>query len=157
LAAFGGRQCFAPARRADACPGFARHEGTDRAEQDHIDDRDDGIDLAALLQPAENERTRNGTQDSSHDEDDTHRHIDAAALIVRQRARDAGPGHLRCGGGGGDGGRDAVKDQQRRRQKPAADAKHARQDADARAEKDDDERVHRKVCDRQVNVHDRFA
>jgi hypothetical protein len=50
--------------------------------------------------------------------------VDAVAPEMREHPRDAGAGHLARRRGGGDGGRDAVEDQQRRGQEPAADAEH---------------------------------
>ncbi len=56
-----------------------------------------------------------------------------------------------------DRGRDTDEDQKRRHQKPAADAEHAGHEAHGRAHRKDEEHIDRKVGDRKVELHARFA
>src|SRR5690606_20812733 len=78
--------------------------------------------------------------------------VDAVALEIGERSRYAGACHLRRRGRCGDRRRYAVEDQERRRQKAAADTEHARQEADPAAEQDDDQRIDRQVGDRKIEI-----
>ena len=122
-------------------------------QQHHIEDVDDGIDLAELLEHAKNARPRNRADYAPRDQHATHRNIDTAASVMGNRARHARAGDLGCGRSRSDRRRDAVEDEQRRRQKPTANAEHARQQADPAAQEDDDQRVDRQVRDGKVDIH----
>ena len=74
---------------------------------------------------------------------------------MREHARNAGSGDLAGRRSRGDCWRDAVKDHQRRRQEPAADAEHARKDAHAATQQDDDQRIHRQIGYGKIYIHDR--
>ncbi len=147
------RRGIAASQRGQARHRLMRHHHADAAEQEDVEQRDDGIDLPALLQRAKRDAAHQRPDRPARDQHHPHLEIDAAALAVREHARHARPGDLRRGRGDGDRRRDAVEDKQRRRQETAAHAEHARKDADQRPQPHDHEDVHRKAGDRQIQVH----
>ena len=105
---------------------LAQHQDTDAAEEQHVDDVDGDIDLAKLLQEAEQDLADAGADKATGDKNGAHLHIDLAAPPIGQRAGYAGTGDLGRRGSDGNRRRDAVKDQQWCGEKPAANAEHAR-------------------------------
>jgi len=109
--------------------------------------------LPPRLQQPEQPRAEQRADDPAGDQHAAHLHVHPVAAEIGEHAGNARPRHRARGAGGGDGGRDAIDDQQRRGEEPAADPEHAGEQPHPRAERDDDERVHRQVGDRQVKVH----
>jgi len=60
---------------------------------------------------------------------------------------------LCCRGCGRDGGRDAVKDEERRRQKPTAHAKETGQNPRQATKQHDVKAVHGQIRDGQIDIH----
>ena len=79
--------------------------------------------------------------------------VERAALEMRQRAGEGRGDDLVGAGGDGDRRRDVVEDQQRRDQEAAADAEHARQEADRRAHGEQHEDVDGHFGDREIDAH----
>jgi hypothetical protein len=129
------------------------HHDADAAEQDDVQDRDDGIDLTRILEQPEDEAAGDRAGDTAGDDHGAHLDVDAAAAAVGEHAGNAGAGDLSDGGGDRDRGRNAVEDQDRGGQEAAADPDHAGQQADQAAEADDHQRVYGNARDRQVDVH----
>ena len=84
-----------------------------------------------------------------------HQEIDVAALPVRTRAGDRRRDDLARTGPDGDRRRHAEEDQERRRDEPAADAEHAREESDDQPKTDQNAQVDRDFGYRQVDAHRR--
>ncbi len=95
------------------------------------------------------------TTHAARDQHAAHLGVHSAAPEMREHARHARARHLAGGGGGGDGRggchRRSAAAWSGTRRRP----EHARQQAHARAQRDDDKRVDRQVGDRKIQVHGR--
>ena len=133
--------------------GVPKHQPTDPAEEDDVQEADDEVDLPGRLEHPEQERAERRPEEPSYGHHCRHSKVGSAAPEVDRNSGHARPGDLGRGGGDGDRRGDSVENQEWRRQEPAADAEHARQDADQRAKRDDQERVDRLARDGEVDVH----
>ena len=147
------RACFDGFKMSSAVAASLRHQHADAAQHEHVEDRDDGIDLARSLEQAEQEAAEDRADHAAGDDHRAHLHVDAAAAAMGEHARDRRAGDLGGRRGDRDRRRDAVEDQDRRGEEAAADADHAGQQADQPAEADDHQSVHRQARDRQIDVH----
>ncbi len=101
------------------------HQDADGAEKQHIGERDHQVDLPDGFEQGEDPRPQDGAENTADKQHDAHLEIHISPPPVGQNAGHAGGRDLVGNGGDGHGGRNADKDQQRRHQKPAANAKHA--------------------------------
>ena len=149
-----GRRDLEVSERLEA---IDQHQRADRGKDQHVEQADDDIDLPASTEaPGTGPLRSREPSEPAGDHHRRHLNVDAAAAHVDHRARHAGAGDLGRGRGHRHGRRDAVEDQQRSGQEPAADAEHSGQQADDEAEQDDEDGVDRLAGDREVDVH-RFA
>jgi hypothetical protein len=108
------------------------HHDPDRSEQDDVEHRDGGIDLAGVLEQPEHAAADQRSDEAAGDDHRSHPVVDPLAAAVGEHARDAGAGDLGGRRGDRDGRRDSVEDQDRSGQEAAADPDHSGQQADAR-------------------------
>ena len=78
--------------------------------------------------------------------------IDIAPAPLHEASRDRGGHDLVGASGDGNGRRDAGEDEQRGEQETAADAEHAGQEADCRAEPQHHQEIHRDLGYRQIDL-----
>ena len=129
------------------------HQHADVTKQNDVHEADDDIDLATRLQGTEYRGADERADDAAGNYHRAHLQISAAAPHVSHcsghaRARDLRRRRCDC-----HGRRNPVEDQQWRREEAAADSKHAREDADDPAKRDDQQRIDRLAGDREVDVH----
>ena len=145
-------------RRAGATtdhPGmhaFDQHQRAERQEQRGIGEADEKLDLARAAQQGEEPDAEHRTGEAADEHQPGHDEIEIAAPPVRERARYRGADQLIGGTRHRDRRRHADQDQQRREQETAADAEHARENADRRAEQQQADNVERDRGDGQVDV-----
>ena len=137
----------------DGVQALDEHQRADDAEENHVGELDQQIDLPDGAQRIEKLHTERGTDQPANQQHAAHLQIDGFALEMRQHAGKGGGDDLVRLGRHRDGGRDADEEQERRHQEPAADAEHARQDADQPAKPKQKKCVHADFCDGKVDQH----
>jgi len=130
-----------------------QHQNADRSEKDDIEQRNDEVELALPAEPREDEDAERGPHQAAHKQHQAELDVERAAPEMSDRAGDRRGDHLVGAGRDRDHRWDIVEDQERRDEKPAADAEHAGQKTDGRTHPENDEDVDRKFCDRQVDRH----
>ncbi|MCY1500861.1 hypothetical protein D9M68_349150 [compost metagenome] len=132
---------------------FPKHQTADSAEQHDVEQRDHQIELAEAAQqrkqPDADRRAHEATAEQHRAELD----IDGAAPKMRDRAGYRRGNHLVGAGRHRHDRRNIVEDQERRDQETTANAEHAGKKADGRAHTENDEYVHRQLCDGQIDRH----
>ncbi len=113
--------------------------------------------LADAPQPGEDPDARGRPRQTAHKQDRAEFHVERAAPEMGDGARDRRGDDLVGAGGDRHDGRNVVEDQQRRDQEAAAHPEHAGEEAHGRAHAQNDEDVHRQLCDRQVDSHGRTS
>ena len=137
-------------QRIDALP---QHQRPDSAEQQHIGKRNHQIELADAPQQRKDPDADCRPGQTAAEQHGPELDIDRAAPEMGDGAGDRGGDDLVCAGGDGNDRRDIVENQERRDQEAAADTEHAGQEADGRAHSQNDENVHRQLCDGQIHRH----
>jgi hypothetical protein len=102
----------------------------DDAEEDDVAKPHQQIDLPDPRERGEDLHPDGRADKAADQQDRAHFQVHRLAPEMRQHAREGGGDDLVRLGRHGHGGRDADEEQKRRHQEPAADAEHARQDAD---------------------------
>ena len=148
-----GRATRPRRRRFQCVQALPQHQGADHAEQDHVGERDEEIELAGLLQEIEDLDAGDGAEDAAADQEVAHLQVDVAAPPMAEGARHRGGHHLAGAGADGDARRHAEEDEQRRHDEFAADAEHAGQEADRQPDAEQQKRAERQLGDRKVDLH----
>ena len=143
----------AGARLADGVGAFDHHQRADHAEERHVAGGDEDIEHAEAPEHADQLHADRGADEAAGQQHAAHLDVDVAPAPLRQRARYRGGQDLRRLGADGDRGRDAGEDQQRRHQEAAADAEHAREEADRPAHGEENENIRRHLGDGQIKLH----
>jgi hypothetical protein len=102
------------------------HQPGDRAEEQHIGQRDHQVDLPQRLQLREQGNPDDAADGAPQQHDDAQLEIDIAPPPMGQHAGDGGGDQLVRLSGDRDRRRNADKDQQRRHQEPAPDSQETR-------------------------------
>ena len=146
----------AGAGRAPAPHGaqaFHEHECADNAEEGHIGQFDDEIDLADRPQDGEQPNAKARAQESADQQDGSHLEVDVAAPPMGEHAGDRRGDDLIGLGADGDRRRHADEDQRGRHEEAAAHAEEAGQEPDETAQPEQQKGVERYLGDREVDLH----
>ena len=143
---------LAGSRPSHGLNALIQHQAANRAQKDDIEQRDDEIELAKFAQQDKDINTDTGAGDAAYNQQRSELEVERAAFEMGQ-----GPAERRSNdlvGASSNCNRrwNIVENQQRRDQKPAADAKHARQKPHRRAHKEEHEDIDRNLGYRQVNT-----
>ena len=127
------------AQRVDA---FDQHQSADGAEEDDVEQRDEQVELADAAQQGEDEDAGRRADDAADQQHHAELEVERAALAGAASAPEKDEAMTWLAPvATAIAGRDVVEDQQRRDQEAAADAEHARQEADRRAHRQQHEHV----------------
>ncbi len=126
----------------DGTDALDEHQETDHAQQQHVGERDERVDLAGGPYQPEDKDADGGADEAAHGQDDADAQVHGAAAELGQHAGDGGGHDLDGARADGHGGRDADEDEQRGHQEPAAHAERPGEEADCRAEPENEEKVH---------------
>ena len=132
---------------------FEQHEAADEPHQRDVGDVDEKFELPGAPQCVEGPDADDGARDTARDQNEGKLAVERPPTPVGEGASRRGGGDLRRLRRDGDSGGDADEDEQRRHQKPAADPEHARNKADRDTHAEDEEHIHGKFGDRQVDLH----
>jgi hypothetical protein len=147
-----GRASLACAQ--DRPHAFHDHHAADDAEQRQVRDRDRQIELAQPAQQREQPDAGGGADQAADQQHSGKRRIERAPAPVIDRAREGRRRHVARHARDRDRRADADEDQQRRHQKPAADAEHARDESDREPHEQDEQDIDGQFGDRKVDLHE---
>ena len=90
LAGFAHRNGLPGASTADGADAFDQHQPADRAEEQHVAQGHEEIELADLAQDAHERHADDGAYDATRDQHQTHFDVDVVASVLRDGTSNGG-------------------------------------------------------------------
>ena len=132
---------------------LGQHQAADGAEEGHVGDGDDQVELAEPAEAVEHPDADQRADDAGQHQHDGELHVDHPPAPVAERPRGRRGDDLGRHRRDRDHRRNAREDEERSEQEPAAHSEQAGQEADGGAHAEDDEHVDRQFGYGQVDLH----